>query len=147
MCSPVIHWTGFIPHPSPAVTPSPLGRLPFGKLGYPSFVFFGFAEKSTFPSGEAFFVGADNIRPVFDWTGLTIPQSHLRCDSSLYTREPYPLGRLFAADRCFYSINRLWVDKAKKRLFMRKNGMTDDFCERIFIHFLYIFLINAENPV
>ncbi len=111
---------------------------------YPSSVkTFGFA---TFLSGKAFlFVGADNIRPVFDRTGLTIPQSHLRCDSSLYTREPYPPGRLFAADRCFYSINRLWVDKAKKRLFMRKNGMTDDFCERIFIHFLYIFLIYTEN--
>ncbi|MBQ6802604.1 MAG: hypothetical protein IJP05_05980 [Oscillospiraceae bacterium] len=66
--------------------------------------------------------------------------------SSLYTREPCYLGRLFAADSCFYSINRLWVDKAKKRLFMRKNGMTDDFCERIFIHFLYIFLFYAENP-
>ena len=55
MCAPVIHGTGFIPHPSkPSVLPpSPLGRLPFGKLGYPSFVFFGFAEKSTFPSGKA----------------------------------------------------------------------------------------------
>ena len=27
MCAPVIHGTGFIPLPSPAVTPSPLGRL------------------------------------------------------------------------------------------------------------------------
>jgi len=127
----------------------PLGKggFPYGKLGYPSFVFFGKAKKSTFPSGNPFFiVGADNILPVFDWTGLTNPQSHLRCDSSPYTREPCFPEKLFAADSCFYSINRLWVDKAKKRLFMRKNGMTDDFCERIFIHFLYIFLIYAENP-
>ena len=66
MCEPVILGTGFIPHPSPAVTPSPLGRLPFGKLDYPSFVFFGKAEKTTFPSGKAFlFVGADIIRPFF----------------------------------------------------------------------------------
>ena len=45
----------------------PLGKggFPFGKLGYPSFVFFGKAEKSTFPSGKAFlFVGADIIRKV-----------------------------------------------------------------------------------
>ena len=81
---------------------------------------------------------ADIIRPVFNGKGF-IPHP-----SPAVT--PSPLGRLFAADSCFYSINRLWVDKAKKRLFMRKNGMTDGFCERIFIHFLYIFLIYAENP-
>ena len=132
MCSPVILRTGFIPHPSPAVTPSLLGRLPFGKLGYPSFVFSAkpknppsppgrlFAEQSRpFPtvfgmfikntvgadiirpvfasSEEGFFITAgaspcptlnyrrgapmcapvilaETIRPVFDWTGLTIPQ-------------------------------------------------------------------------
>ena len=57
MCSPVFNGTGFIPISSPAVTPSPLGRLPFGKLGYPSSVFFGKAEKSTFPSGKAYPTG------------------------------------------------------------------------------------------
>ena len=49
LIKPVIHGTEFIPLSSSAVTPSPLGRLPFGKLGYPSSVTCG----DTFPSGKA----------------------------------------------------------------------------------------------
>ena len=96
--------------------------------------------------------------PVFNGTGF-IPHP-----SKPSVLPPSPLGRLnrlppsashtssfrqgslplwegfFAADSCFYTINILCFDKAKKRLFMRKTAMTCEICERIFIHFLHILL-------
>ena len=48
------------------------------------------------PLWEGFFICRGEYYPQgFNGIGLTIPQSHLRCDSSLYTREPCYLGRLF----------------------------------------------------
>ena len=96
--------------------------------------------------------------PVFNGTGF-IPHP-----SKPSVLPPSPLGRLnrippsashtssfrqgslplwegfFAADSCFYTINILCFDKAKKRLFMRKTAMTCEICERIFIHFLHVLL-------
>ena len=119
MCAPVIHGTGFIPLSSPAVRQLPL-------------------HKGALLSGKAFlFVGADTICTVFDWTGLTIPQSHLRCDSSLYTREPCYPERLFAADRCFYTAKYFIMIKRKSAVLC---GFWKIFCY-FAKYFLFIFCI------